>query len=113
MKNRVLTILTALILTAALGRITYGNHIETWYNLPMSKVVQNAREAGIPCDYWVRDDGVKMFGQWVIVAAHPSKTRYTTVQTSLGEGIILDYHTTLNNTELYDIATSWGKGGKK
>lgn len=105
------TLLTALILTAALGRITYGNHIETWYNLPMSKVVQNAQEAGIPCNYWVRDDGVKMFGQWVIVAAHPSKTRYTTVQTSLGEGIILDFHTT-PDTELYDIATVWKKGSK-
>ena len=110
MRNR--TLLTALILTVALGRITYGNHVETWYNLPMNKVVTNAQEAGIPCEYWVRDDGVKMFGQWVIVAAHPKVTRYSLVETSLGQGIVLDRHTA-GDTELYDIATSWGKGGKK
>ena len=110
MRNR--TLLTALILTAALGRITYNGHTETWYDLPMNKVIQRSQDAGIPCEYWVDDRGVKMFGQWVIVAAHPSKTRYARVQTSLGEGIILDFHTT-PDTELYDIATSWGEGGKK
>jgi len=103
MRNR--TLLTALILTAALGRITYNGHTETWYNLPMNNVVVRAQKL-IPAEYWVREDGVKMFGQWVIVAGHKSKTRYTRVQTSLGEGIILDYHTT-NDPELYDIAVNW------
>ncbi len=104
MRNR--TLLTALILTAALGRITYNGHTETWYNLPMNRCVQRAQNMGIPAKYWVRDDGVKMFGQWVIVAAHKSKTRYTFVDTSLGEGIILDYHT-CSDKKLYDIATDW------
>ena len=112
MKNRVLTILTAVVLTAGLGRIQYGDHTETWYNLDMTRVVSRAQDMGIPCEYWVDDRGVKMFGQWVIVAAHPSKTRYTFVDTSLGQGIILDFHCS-SDTELYDIATSWGKGGKK
>ena len=111
MKNRVLTILTAVVLTAALGRITYGNHTETWYNLPMDKCVKRAQDMGIPAEYWVRDDGVKMFGQWVIVAAHPKVTRYTLVETSLGQGIVLDRHTA-EDTELYDIATVWKKGSK-
>jgi len=106
MKNRVLMILTTVVLTAGLGRITYNGHTETWYDLPMEYVIQRSQDAGIPCDYWVRDDGVKMFGQWVIVAAHPSKIRYTRVQTSLGEGIILDTHK-MPDTELYDIATTW------
>lgn len=104
MRNR--TLLTALILTAALGRITYGNHTESWYDLPMNRVVTNAQEAGIPCEYWVRDDGVKMFGEWVIVASHPSVPRYSLVETSLGIGIILDRHT-VDNKNLYDIATDW------
>jgi len=108
MRNR--TLLTALILTAALGRITYGNHTETWYDLPMDKVVANAQEV-IPCEYWIRDDGVKMFGQWVIVASHPSVTRYTIVETSLGQGIVLDRHTS-GQEDLYDIATVWKKGSK-
>ena len=105
MKNRVLMILATVVLTAGLGRIQYGNHIETWYDLPMDKVVENAQEV-IPCEYWVRDDGVKMFGEWVIVASHPSVTRYSLVETSLGQGIVLDRHTA-GDTELYDIATDW------
>lgn len=94
-----------LILTATLGRISYSGHTETWYDLPMSNVVANAQEV-IPCEYWIRDDGVKMFGQWVIVASHPSVTRYSLVDTSLGQGIVLDRHTA-GDTELYDIATDW------
>lgn len=94
------------ILTAALGRVTFNGHTETWYDLPMENVIQRSQDAGIPCEYWVRDDGVKMFGQWVIVAAHPSKTRYSMIDTSLGEGIILDTHE-MSDTELYDIATTW------
>ena len=109
MRNR--TLLTALILTAALGRITYNGHTETWYDLPMNKVIQRSQDAGIPCEYWIRDDGVKMFGQWVIVAAHPKVTRYTLVETSLGQGIVLDRHTS-GQEDLYDIATVWKKGSK-
>lgn len=111
MKNRVLMILATVVLTAGLGRIQYGNHVETWYDLPMNKVIQRSQEAGIPCEYWVREDGVKMFGQWVIVAAHPKVTRYSLVETSLGQGIVLDRHTA-GDTELYDIATVWKKGSK-
>ena len=111
-KGALILSLMATILTAKLGTIEYNGHKETWYNLPMDKCVKRAQNMGIPCEYWVRDDGVKMFGQWVIVAAHPSKTRFTFVDTSLGQGIILDFHCS-PDTELYDIATSWGKGGKK
>jgi hypothetical protein len=103
---RVLPILMALILTAKLGTIQFEGHKETWYDLPMQKVVKSAQNIGIPCEYWVREDGVKMFGQWVIIAAHPSKIKYSRVQTSLGEGIILDVHE-VDDTELIDIATDW------
>lgn len=112
MKNNVIrgiTTLFTIILTASLGRIQFGTHTETWYDLPMDKVIANAQAAGIPCEYSVREDGVKMFGQWVIVASHPSVTRYTLVDTSLGQGIVLDRHTA-GDTELYDIATSWEGG---
>lgn len=103
---RYLTILLAAVLTARAGTITFNGHKETWYNLPMNRCVTRAQKMGIPAEMWIREDGVKMFGPWVIVAAHPSKTRYTRIQTSLGEGIILDYHTT-NDTELIDIAVDW------
>lgn len=94
------------VLTASLGRIQFNGHSETYYNLPMQNVVQRAQSMGIPCEYWERSDGVKMFGPWIIVAAHSSKIRYSRIDTSLGEGIILDTHTT-NDTELIDIATTW------
>lgn len=107
MKRIVFTnLLIAAILTAGLGKITYNGHTETWYNLPMDRVIQRAQDMGIPAQYWVRDDGVKCFGPWVIVAAHPSKIRYTRVDTSLGEGIILDTHEK-DDTELIDIAVEW------
>lgn len=111
MKNNVIrgiTTLFTIILTASLGRIHNAdtNMTETWYDLDMSKVVSNAQAAGIPCEYSVREDGVKCFGEWVIVAAHPSIPRYSLVETSLGTGIVLDRHT-CPDTDLIDIATDW------
>ena len=101
--------MTALILTPKGG--VFNNpetgYTEKYYNLSMRRVVRRAQDMGIPAEYWVRDDGVKMFGPWVIVAAHPSVTRYTRVQTSLGEGIVLDYHTVKDGRTLLDIATTW------
>ena len=101
--------LTALMLTAKGGVFCNAQTglTEKYYNLSMQRVVKRAQNMGIPCEYWVRDDGVKMFGPWVIVAAHPSVTRYTRIQTSLGEGIVLDYHTVKDGRTLLDIATTW------
>ena len=100
-------ILLAVILTAKLGRIEYMGHTETWYDLNMNKVVENTDNAlGLSDMYWVRDDGVKCYGQWVIVASHPSVTRYSIVDTSLGTGIVLDRHE-MSDKNLYDIATTW------
>ena len=106
-KIGVLTTLLAMVLTAKLGRIQFEGHEETWYNLPMSNVIERSDAAiGLSDMYWIREDGVKMYGQWVICAAHPSKIRYSRIQTSLGEGIILDTHE-CSDTELIDIATEW------
>lgn len=103
---KILSICLMAILTAKAGRITFNGQTETWYDLDMSKVVSNAQAAGIPCEYSVREDGVKMFGEWVIVAAHPSVPRYSFVDTSLGLGIVLDRHE-MPDKNLYDIATDW------
>lgn len=82
-------------------------HMETWYDLNMSKVIENTDNAlGVSNMYWEREDGVKCYGPWVIVASHPSVTRYTFIETSLGPGIILDRHT-MPDKDLYDIATTW------
>ncbi|MBR1909201.1 MAG: hypothetical protein IJ821_01300 [Lachnospiraceae bacterium] len=100
------TLLALTVLTAVKGVNNFMGHTEKYYNLPMKRAVKRAQNMGIPCEYWVREDGVKMFGPWVICAAHPSKIRYSRIDTSLGEGIILDTHT-VDDKELIDIATNW------
>ena len=101
------TLLALTVLTAAKGVNNFMGHKETWYNLKMDKVIERIDKAiGMTDLYWIREDGVKMYGPWVICAAHPSKIRYTRIDTSLGEGIILDTHTA-KDKELIDIATNW------
>ena len=95
------------VLTAAKGVNNFMGHKETWYNLRMDKVIERADEdLGMTDLYHIREDGVKMYGPWVICAAHPSKVRYTRIDTSLGKGIILDTHR-VNDPDLIDIATDW------
>ena len=96
-------------LTASGGVNYYGEQKETYYNLNMNQVVANAKAAGIQGEYWVREDGVKMYSEYVIVAAnldvHP---RGSTVETSLGTGIVLDTGSFANdNPTQVDIATDW------
>jgi len=105
---RVITTLFAITLTAKLGTIQFNGHRETWYNLDMSRITRQTDEAvGMTGMYNVREDGVKCYGPFVIVAAdlnlHP---RYTFVETSLGTGVVLDTHTAADR-ETVDIATAW------
>lgn len=104
----------ATILTAKIGTINYAGHVETWYNLKMNKVVERADNFyGLSDVYGVREDGVKTYNGFVIVAADKSVPYGTVVETSRGIGLVLDYHTIKNGENVYDLATSWGKGGKK
>lgn len=104
----------ATILTAKIGTINYAGHVETWYNLKMNKVVERADNFyGLSDVYGVREDGVKTYNGFVIVAADKSVPYGTVVETSRGIGIVLDYHTIKNGENTFDLATSWGKGGKK
>ena len=105
MKNK--GIVLAIVLTATLGRIQYGNHTETWYDLSMTNIVERTdADLGVSGMYSIREDGVKCYGPWVIVASHPSIPRYSFVETSLGQGIVLDRHE-MPDKDLYDIATDW------
>ena len=97
------------VLNSKNGRIQGPSGEETYYNLNMKRVVQNMHDMGFEGEYRVRDDGVKMFGNYVMVAAdlnvHP---RGSLVETSLGTGIVCDTGTfaETNPTQL-DIATAW------
>lgn len=103
--RRRIQILT-IILTASLGRIAYNGHVETYYNLPMQRVIDRAHDCGINGETWTRDDGCKMLGDFVMVAGHESIPLGTVVETSRGQGIVVDRHAT-GDVELYDLAVEW------
>ena len=96
-------------LTASGGVNYYGDQKETYYNLNMNNIINNAHSAGIEGEYWVREDGVKMFGDKVIVSANQEVYPYgSTVETSLGTGIVLDTgEFAHSNPTQVDIATDW------
>ncbi len=83
---------------------------ETYYNLNMSTVVSYMREQGNNDTYWVREDGAKMLGDYVMVAADLSTySKGDIVDTSLGQGIVVDTgsFTTDGSGTKFDIATDW------
>lgn len=96
-------------LTASAGTVTGPSGKETYYNLEMSGVISIMRGLGNTDEYWIRSDGVKMLGNYVMVAADLSiRPRGTLVETSLGTGIVCDTGSFIysNPTQL-DIATNW------
>lgn len=101
---------TGSVLTAFKG-VNYGpSGKETYYNLPMSGVVNIMRGIGNTDKYWVRSDGCKMLGKYIMVAADLKKhPRGSIIQTSLGEAIVADTGTfTTNGSGVsVDIATAW------
>lgn len=96
-------------LSASAG-VFYGpSGKETYYNLDMSSVISIMRGMGNNDEYWIRLDGAKMLGDYVIVAANLGKhPRGSIVETSLGQGIVCDTgsFTYTSDTQL-DIATNW------
>lgn len=90
------------VLTPQSGINWFNGRKETYYNLNMSGVIANAQAMGIQGEYWVRSDGVKMYGDYVMVASQDPKG--TIIETSLGTGIVLDYCV----AGTVDIAVTWG-----
>lgn len=97
------------VLNKKKGTVKGPNGRETYYNLNMSKIVAVLHKAGYEGDYWVRKDGVKMFGDYIMVAANYSKFRYgTIVETSLGTGIVCDTGDFAKSSRVtLDIAAAW------
>lgn len=97
-------------LSRSSGRVSSpGGGTETYYNLDMSGVIRIMRNMGNNDEYWVRSDGCKMLGQYIMIAAnlniHP---RGSIVDTTLGKGIVCDTGTFIRtNPYGYDIATTW------
>lgn len=101
-------------LTAAMGVNQGPLGRETYYNLPMEGVVSIMRSIGFSeseYPYWVREDGCKMLGPYIMVGAdfsvHP---RGSVVPCSLGTALVCDtggfVYMALDPNWL-DIATTW------
>ena len=100
---------TGAVLTANAGTVQGPSGKETFYNLDMSGVITIMNQCGYSYSYWVRHDGVKMYGDWVMCAANLDvRPRGTLVETSLGMGIVCDTGGFAdNNAYQLDIATTW------
>lgn len=97
------------VITPRGGVNWYFDQYETYYNLPMDGVVAIARAHGIGGEYWVREDGAKMLGDYIMLATNNDVYPIgTLVPTSLGMGISLDTGTfAASNPYQVDIAVSW------
>lgn len=115
-------------LTARKGYITDGpagssgnDGYETWYDLDMTRVVkimdefmrEKGKQDGCVYDYeyWVREDGCKMYGPYIMVAGDIVNTRKRgdIIETSLGTALVCDYceFAVKWNPYQIDIATDW------
>ncbi len=128
-------------LTAAVGSIKYYGADgrltkETWCDLDPSNLATLMRKQGIDLDFWIREDGVYMYGDYVMVAAdipHMDGTEQAAeyrkgdlVETSLGTGMVVDLcgmaemvrkgelkGTAEGDVEVwYDIYTAWHEDGE-
>ena len=103
---------TGPVLSKSKGVIIGPSGKETYYNLNMTKIVNAMRNLGFSEEeypYWVREDGVKMLGQYVMVAANYSiRPKGSIVESSLGAAIVCDTGGFVhNNPTQIDIAVTW------
>ena len=97
------------VLSKGAGTVMGPSGKETYYNLNMTGVVNIMRRMGNEDEYWVRDDGCKMLGKYIMVAAnlniHP---RGSIVETSLGKAIVCDTGGfAVRNPHQIDVAVTW------
>lgn len=100
------------VLSKSKGTIIGPTGKETYYNLNMTSVVSSMRNAGFSEEeypYYIREDGVKMLGKYVMVAANYSKyPKGSLVESSLGTAIVCDTGGfAASNPDQLDIATNW------
>lgn len=93
--------------------IFYGpSGFETYYDMPMDGIVSVMRDIGFDEEnypYWIREDGCKMLGDYIMVAADLDvRPRGSFVSTSLGTGIVCDTGGFIyNDPYQLDIAVTW------
>lgn len=85
---------------------------ETYYNLPMGNCINYMRDMGYDVEeypYWIRPDGAKMLGEYVMCAAElSSRPKGTILETSLGMAIVVDTGAfAKSNPTQIDLCTDW------
>lgn len=104
-----ISVYPVLPITKELGKVQGPQEVETYYNLPMENVIQKMREMGyieVDYPYYIREDGVRMLGDFIMVAADLNKyPKGTVVQTSVGQGMVCDTYEV--DEDLFDIAVEW------
>jgi hypothetical protein len=89
----------------------FNGQKETFYNLRMTGVIRLLDDMGIEHgEYWIRDDGAKMLGDYIMLATDTNRIPKGTIwETSLGTGMIVDH---CSGSESYpgvwiDVAVNW------
>jgi hypothetical protein len=99
------------VLNKRMGVNYFNGQKETYYNLRMTGVIRLLDDMGIPHgEYWIRDDGAKMLGDYIMIATDTNRIPKGTIwETSLGTGMIVDH---CSGSESYpgvwiDVAVNW------
>ena len=99
-----------IVLNKSMGANPYGpSGKEVYYNMDMTKIVARMKALGYPGEYWVRSDGAKMFGDYVMCAAsYDIRPLGSLVESSLGTCIVVDTGGFVNTDPyMLDIAADW------
>ena len=100
-------------LTRSMGVFDGISGKETYYNLPMGKCISVMRDLGYDTDtypFWIRGDGAKMLGEYVMCACdYDIRPRGTIIETSLGMAIVVDTGAFASGkvTTQIDLCTDW------
>ena len=100
------------VLNRVIGTVEGPSGKETYYNLNMTWIIEYMHEQGYEGEFWVRDDGVKMLGDYVdyvmCAACFDVHPLGSLVETSLGTAIVCDTGTFIyDNPYQIDIAVRW------
>ena len=97
------------VLSRGKGSVYGPSGKETYYNLNMSGCVRNMNRRGYYYDVWVRNDGCKMFGDYIMCAANLGVHPFgSLVECSLGTCIVVDTGGfAAGNPNQLDIAVTW------
>lgn len=99
-------------LTKSAGIFEGPSGKETYYNLPMGRCINNMRDMGYTVEeypYWIREDGCKCLGGFVMCASNNSyRPKGTIIETSLGMAIVVDSCVAANsNPTMLDMCVDW------